>query len=102
MFLTNHARVLFCIADRPDATVREVSELIGITERAVHRIVAELVKVGALRRYRNGRRNRYEIRWEVPLGDPLAPRCSVGELLRAAGRTPCARRPPRREAEPLR
>ncbi|MGZ6142947.1 MAG: helix-turn-helix transcriptional regulator [Myxococcales bacterium] len=61
-FLTNHFYVLRCIARDPSLTLREVAERIGITERAVQRIVAELEEGGFLLRMREGRRNRYVLR----------------------------------------
>ncbi len=61
-FVTNHAYVLRCLAREPSLTLRAVAERIGITERAVQRIVAELEEAGYLRRVREGRRNRYAIR----------------------------------------
>jgi DNA-binding MarR family transcriptional regulator len=61
-FLTNHFYVLRCIAQEPSITLREVAERIGITERAVQRIVAELEEGGYLQRAREGRRNRYVLR----------------------------------------
>lgn len=60
-FLTNHAYVLLCLRREPDARMREVAARVGITERAVQRIVAELEREGYLVRSRDGRRNRYEV-----------------------------------------
>jgi DNA-binding MarR family transcriptional regulator len=60
-FLTNHFYVLRCIAREPTLTLREVADRIGITERAVQRIVSELETGGYLTRAREGRRNRYVI-----------------------------------------
>src|SRR5256885_16924423 len=60
-FLSNHARVLAMVAAEPDVRLREVAVRIGITERAVQRIVAELEREGLLSRAREGRRNRYEV-----------------------------------------
>ena len=51
-FLTNHARVLLCLADEPDLRLREVAEQIGITERAVQRIVTDLEDAGIVTRTR--------------------------------------------------
>jgi len=76
-FVTNHFYVLRCLARDSSLTLREVAERIGITERAVQRIVAELEEGGYLIRAREGRRNRYVVR-EGPLrraqdaGIPLA------------------------------
>ena len=80
-FLTNHAQVLVCIANDPDIRLREIAETIGITERASHRIVAELVTAGYISRERQGRRNRYTIEPNLPLPDPLARGRKVGDLL---------------------
>ncbi|TMA41161.1 MAG: MarR family transcriptional regulator [Deltaproteobacteria bacterium] len=61
-FLTNHFYVLRCIAQEPSVTLREVADRIGITERAVQRIVSELEQGGYLLRERAGRRNHYVLR----------------------------------------
>src|SRR5215210_4738899 len=71
-FLTNHARVLLCIANDPGVRLREIGEAVGITERAAHRIVVELAAAGYISRRRNGRRNHYTIKSHLPLPDPLA------------------------------
>jgi DNA-binding MarR family transcriptional regulator len=79
-FLTNHAYVLRCLSREGDLTLREVSERIGITERAVQRIVAELEEGGFLVRGREGRRNRYLVR-EGPLRRALDASLPLRELL---------------------
>jgi DNA-binding Lrp family transcriptional regulator len=80
-FLTNHAQVLVCLARDPGIRLRDIGERVGITERAAHRIVVELVDAGYIRRERNGRRNRYAVNAHFPLPDPIARERSVGELL---------------------
>ena len=80
-FLTNHAQVLVCIAHDPDIRLREIGESVGITERAAHRIVGELVAAGYITRERCGRRNRYTIQPNLPLPDPLARGREVSDLL---------------------
>src|SRR5579862_919626 len=80
-FLTNHARALICIARDPGARLREIGDRVGITERAAHRIVTELLAAGYITRARDGRRNRYAINADLPLPDPLAQDQSVGDLL---------------------
>ena len=80
-FLTNHAHVLLSLAADPDATLREVADQVGITERAAHRIVKDLENEGALQRHRAGRRNHYEICWDFPLRHPIERHCSVGQLV---------------------
>lgn len=80
-FLTNHAQVLVCIAHDPGVRLRDIGERVGITERAAHRIIAELATAGYITRRRNGRRNHYTINTHFPLPDPIAREQNVGELL---------------------
>jgi len=80
-FLTNHAHVLLCLTRDPEARLRDVAQLVGITERAAQRIVADLEAGGYLTRSRDGRRNRYEIHPAVPLRHPLERDHTVGEIL---------------------
>ncbi|HEX5620962.1 MAG TPA: winged helix-turn-helix domain-containing protein [Solirubrobacteraceae bacterium] len=80
-FLTNHARVLICIANDPGVRLRDIGETVGITERAAHRIVGELVEAGYVTRRRVGRRNRYTVRADLPGPDPLTRERRVGDLL---------------------
>jgi DNA-binding MarR family transcriptional regulator len=80
-FLTNHAHVLLCIAHDPKLRLRDIAAAVGITERAAHKIVSELVEDGYLLREREGRRNRYQVVTERPLPHPLTEDHRVGELL---------------------
>jgi hypothetical protein len=80
-FLTNHGRVLVCIASDPGMRLREIGEAVGITERAAHRIVSELAAAGYVSRKRVGRRNHYTIHSDLPIPDSLARDQHVGELL---------------------
>ncbi len=80
-FLTNHSHVLICLAQDPSSRLRDVAERVGITERAVQRIVAELEEAGAVRRIRDGRRNRYEIRGAQPLRHPVESHRTIQDLL---------------------
>ena len=84
-FLTNHAQVLLCIADDPGVLLREIGERVGITERAAHRIVGDLVTSGYVARRRDGRRNHYAVNTHVPLPDPVASERRVSELLAILG-----------------
>ena len=85
-FLTNHARVLLCLADEPDLRLREVAEQIGITERAVQRIVTDLEDAGIVTRTRDGRRNTYTLHEDAPLRRPSDSHATVGDLLHALRR----------------
>ena len=80
-FLTNHARVLLCIAQDPGARLRDISAVLGITERSAYTIVTDLIQSGYVIKIKDGRRNRYEIRAELPVPEPASRQPSVGELL---------------------
>ena len=80
-FLTNHAHVLVCVAQDPEARLRDIAAAVGITERATHRIVSELVDEGYVIREKEGRRNRYRVVPDLPLRNPLVQEREVGDLL---------------------
>lgn len=82
-FFSNHAHVLVCLAESPEATLREVAEQVGITERSAQRIITQLEEAGILNREKHGRRNSYVIDTAAHLRHPLQEHCTVGELLRA-------------------
>jgi len=80
--LTNHTRVLVCIAQDPQTRLRDIAQCADLTERATHRIVTELCEAGYVTRHKLGARNFYEIHPAAPLRDPLTGEPEVGELLR--------------------
>ena len=80
-FLTNHARVLLCIAHDPGVRLRDIAASLGITERTAHGIVADLAEAGYLVKQKDGRRNRYQIQAHLPLPEPTSRERTVGEVL---------------------
>ncbi len=80
-FLTNHAHVLMCVAHDQGIRLRDIAAAVGITERATHRILSELVAEGYVLREREGRRNRYQVVADRPLRHPLVQEREVGDLL---------------------
>ncbi len=81
LVLTNHGNVLLCIARDPDVRISEIADLVGIGERAAHRIVRDLVAAGYLTRTKDGRRNHYEINRHAHLRHPLFRNLEIGPLL---------------------
>ena len=81
-YLTNHTHVLVCLAADSTLRVRDLAQQVGITERAVQRILTDLESAGVLERERDGRRNHYQIREDATLRHPLEGSCSVGGLLK--------------------
>ncbi len=80
-FLTNHAHVLICIAQDPSSRVRDLAASVGITERATHRIIAELKDARYLTYARDGRRNRYTVNGDLPMRHSVEGHCAVLDLL---------------------
>lgn len=80
-FLTNHSHVLICLAQEPLLRLRDIAERVGITERAVQRIIADLEEARVITRLRDGRRNRYEVHTNRPLRHPVEAHCNVADLM---------------------
>jgi hypothetical protein len=81
-FLTNHLQVLACLARDPELRIRDIADLVRITERATVQILSQLEASGYLTKTRVGRRNHYTVHAELPLRHPLQSGLQVGELLR--------------------
>ena len=81
-FFSNNAHVLVCLTQIPQPTTREIAISVGITERAVQRIVTKLLKAGIVKVKREGRRNRYELDLNQRLRHPLESHKTIGEFLR--------------------
>lgn len=84
-FLTNHGRVIAYLAKQPRATAREIAQEVGVTERAIQKVIFELDRDGYIVRHREGRGNRYTIHPELPMRDRMEREYSVGNLLVALG-----------------
>lgn len=82
-FVTSHAVVLIQVAKSPDATVRQIAEQAGLTERQTHRVLADLVDEGYISRTRVGRRNTYRVDEARPMKHPAVEGNVVGDLLTA-------------------
>jgi predicted transcriptional regulator len=80
-FLTNHGHVLVLLSRIPSLVLREVALRVGITERAVQRIIADLEASGFIEREKIGRQNHYRIRADKPLRHPNESHRTIGELL---------------------
>ena len=80
-FLTNHSHVLILLSQNPSLVLREVAVRVGITERAVQRIVADLEEAGVIERERVGRQNHYRIRTDLALRHPIEAHRTVRDLV---------------------
>jgi len=80
-FLSNHTQVLLCLRRDPDVRYRDIAQMVGITERAAQRIVADLVDSGYVESERVGRRNRYRINPGIAMRHPAQDGHQIGELL---------------------
>ena len=80
-FLTNHARVLLCIAHDPGVRLRDIAASLGITERSAYGIVTDLTEPAYVVKQKDGRRNRYQIQAHLPLPEPTSQEPAIGEVL---------------------
>jgi DNA-binding IclR family transcriptional regulator len=80
-FLTNHARVLLCIAHDPGVRLRDIAARTGITERTAYGIVTDLTEAGYVVKHRDGRRNRYQVQAHLPLPETDSRERTIGEIL---------------------
>jgi hypothetical protein len=80
-FLTNHGRVLLCIAHDPGVRLRDIAARLDITERSAYGIVADLTQAGYIVKQKDGRRNRYQIQAHLPLPEPDSRERTLGEVL---------------------
>jgi len=80
-FLTNHARVLVCIAHDPGVRLRDIATTLEITERSAYGIVTDLTEGGYVVKEKDGRRNRYQIQAHLPLREATTQERTIGEIL---------------------
>ena len=80
-FLTNHAHVLLCLAKSSSMRIRDLALEVGITERAVQRIIAELIDEGYVSRLKEGRRNIYKLQTKKPLKHPVEAHKNIKDLV---------------------
>ncbi len=85
-YLTNHALVIVCLAEDPYIRLLDIAERVGITDRAVQKILSDLETDGAIERAKEGRCNRYTVNLSHPMRHPVEGGGTLGQLLsRAAG-----------------
>ncbi len=79
--MTNHGRVLLCIARDPEIRLREIASTLSITERRAYGIVTDLIEAGYLIKTKEGRRNRYDVQSHLPLPEPQGRDQTIGDIL---------------------
>ena len=99
-FLTNHARVLLCIARDPGTRLRDIAASLGVTERAAHGIVNDLTDAGYVVKQKDGRRNRYQIQAHLPLPEAGHEDLAIGEVLDLLARPQTAHHQAARASDP--
>jgi hypothetical protein len=81
-FLTDHARVLLCLAHDPGTrVVGDIGASLGITDRSAYGIITDLTAAGYVVKHKDGRRNRYQIQARLPLPEPASQEPAIGEVL---------------------
>ena len=92
-FLTNHARMLLCIARDPRVRLRDAAASLGITERSAHAIIADLTTAGYVIKHKHGRRNHYQIQAHLPLPEPASREPAIGDVLALLAGDSAAQKP---------
>jgi len=87
-FFSNHGHILLALAEDPTARLRDLAERVGITERAVHRLLSEMEEAGIISHHHEGRRNVYSIRRQERLRHPIESHRSVGDLIKLVQEVP--------------
>jgi hypothetical protein len=80
-FLTNHGRVLLCIARDPEIRLRDIAADLDITERHAYAVVTDLTEAGYVVKTKEGRRNRYQVQKHLSLPDLPDRDQAIGEVL---------------------
>jgi DNA-binding transcriptional regulator LsrR (DeoR family) len=80
-FFSNNVHVLVCLTHTPQPTTREIAIQVGITERAVQRILAKLITAGVIEVRKEGRRNKYDLDLSQRLRHPLESHKTIGEFI---------------------
>ena len=80
-FLSNHGRVLFCVAQDPEVRLRDLAHQLALTERTAYGIVTDLANAGVVTKERDGRRNRYHVHADQTFDAALSRQVTVGEML---------------------
>lgn len=80
-FLSNHAHVVVCLSRDSNLRLRDLAQLVGITERGIHRVLSELEEAEVIEKFRDGRRNFYKVNYDASLRHPLEHHATVGDLI---------------------
>lgn len=81
-FITNHAVVLTYLAKHPSITARQLALEVGITERAIRKVIADLEAAGYIVKTKEGRRVRYRVKADLPMRHRTQRSSQVGKLLK--------------------
>jgi len=79
--LTSHGHVLFYVASDPDATVRQITDALGISERRVSTILHDLEAGGMVRSTRVGVGKHHEVNPEATFRHPTLGHVRLQDVL---------------------
>jgi len=89
---SNHGHVLVCLARDSEARLRDVAADVGITERAVQKIVRDLQEGGMVSVTKKGRRNSYRLHKKKTLRHDLEVHCTLRDFISLVGKRPKSKR----------
>ena len=94
--MTNHGRVLLCIAHDPDVRLRDIATDLSITERRAYGIVTDLAAAGYVIKTKDGRRNRYVVQHHLPVPESIDRQRAIGDVLAVLSGSDLTEHPTRR------
>jgi DNA-binding transcriptional regulator GbsR (MarR family) len=92
----SHGLVLAFVANNPDATIREISDALGLTERQISRVLRELENGGMISVEKAGRRNCYAVNEDAPYNHPTLSHVKIRDLVRVMRLSKMEERQPKR------
>jgi predicted transcriptional regulator len=80
-FFSNHGHAIILLSRQPDLKIREIATEIGLTERAMIRIINDLVAAGYLFVKKSGRRNYYRVNLKGPFRHSIEQSRTIGDVV---------------------
>ncbi len=79
-FLTSHGAVFLYLVERPQVTIRQISDDLSLAERTVAKILVDLKEAGYISVGKSGKFNVYTVYFDLPMRAPSQSHFTVGDF----------------------